>query len=84
MERISVEPELTCFQVRDVADCLARLSNLALSAGLVRPGIMFAQIRLQLVRIDSGIPLDDFSWLCLADLFNERWTELEEANGDRN
>jgi hypothetical protein len=36
MEEICVEPELTCFQVRD-AEC---------------PG-----------RIESGIPLDEFSWL---------------------
>ena len=85
MEHISVEPELTCFQVRDAADSLERLSHLAFSAGLVRAGVMFAQIRLQLVRIEAGIiPLNESGWLCLADLFTERWIELEEAHGDRN
>jgi hypothetical protein len=72
MERICAEAELTCFQVRDAAASLERLSHLAFSAGLVRPGIMFAQIRLQLVRIEAGIPLNESGWLCLADLFTER------------
>jgi hypothetical protein len=84
MERISVEPELTCFQVHDAADCLRRLSNLAFSAGLIRTGVMFAQIRLQLLRIESGIPLDEFGWLCLADLFNDNWPDMEEKYGDRD
>jgi hypothetical protein len=84
MERICAESELACFQVRDAADSLERLSRLAFSAGLLRPGVMFAQIRLQLMRIETGIPLNEISWLCLADLFTEKWIELEEENGDRN
>jgi hypothetical protein len=84
MERIPTEPDLTCFQVREAAESLGRLSHLAFFAGLERTGLMFAQIRLQLIRIESGIPLDEFGWLCLADLFNERRTDLEEAHGDRS
>ena len=73
MECICVEPELTCFQVRHAGECLGRLSRLALSAGLVRAGVMFAQVRLQLFkkRIGLGIPLNDCGWMCLANLFTE-------------
>jgi hypothetical protein len=84
MERICAESGLASFQVRDAADSLERISHLAFSAGLLRPGVMFAQIRLQLMRIEAGIPLNESGWLCLADLFTERWNELEEANGDRD
>lgn len=84
MERICIVPKCTCRQIRCAGDTLWYLSRLAFFAGLVRPGVMFAQIRLQLMRIGSGIPLDEFGWLCLADLFNERRTDLEEAHGDRS
>lgn len=77
MESLCAEPELISFQVHEAAECLTRLSRFAFFAGMGRAGVMFAQIRLQLMRIEAGIPLDDFGWLCLADLFNE----IEEKNG---
>ena len=73
MKEIHVEPELTQFQVRDAAACLERLTHLAFFAGLMRTGVLFSQIRLQLVRIEVGVPLDEFTWLCLTDLFTEKW-----------
>jgi len=84
MERICAEPELASFQVLDAVDSLERLSHAAFSAGLLRPGLMFAQIRSQLMRIEAGIPFNESCWLCLADLLSKRWTELEEINGDRD
>jgi len=82
VERNHIDPELTCFQVRDAAECLGRLSRSALFGGLTRTGVMFAQIRLQLLRIESGIPLNDFGWLGLADLFTEEWRGIEERHGE--
>jgi hypothetical protein len=84
MKEICVEPQITGFEVRDAAESLGRLSRLAFFAGLDRVGILFAQIRLQLLRIEAGIPLNDFGWLCLVDLFNEVWAGLEESHGHRN
>jgi len=81
VERNHIEPELTCFQVRDAAECLSRLSRCALFGGLTRTAVIFAQIRLQLLRIENGIPLNDFGWLCLADLFAEEWRGIEERHG---
>lgn len=73
-----VESELASFQVRDAADYLGSLSRDAAFAGLVRVSIMFAQIRLQLLRIEAGFPPPESSWLSLADLFDEEWIEIEE------
>jgi hypothetical protein len=70
------ELDLTYLQVRDSAECLGRLSRLAFFAGLDQAGIVFAQIRLQLLRIEAGIPINEFGWLCLMDLFDDKWTEL--------
>lgn len=78
MRSACVEPELLSFQVRDAADCLGRLSRAASFAGLDRTAIMFAQIRLQFLRIEAGIPLNDFGWLCLANLFTKESREIEE------
>lgn len=82
MKRSHTDPELTSFQVRDAAECLGRLSRCALFGGLTRAGVMFAQIRLQLLRIENGIPLNDLGWLCLANLFTEEWRGIEERDGE--
>lgn len=81
MEQIHPEIELTHYQICDAADSLARLSRCAFSARLDRAGVMFAQIRLQLTRIDLGIPADDSGWLYLVNLFAEEWREMEESHG---
>lgn len=81
MDANCAESELIAFQVRDAADCLGGLSRFAAFAGLLRVSVMFAQIRLQLLRIEAGIPLHEFSWLCLSDLFDEKWLGYEETNG---
>jgi hypothetical protein len=81
MEQIRPEKESTHFQVCDAADCLARLSKCAFSARLERAGVMFAQIRLQLTRISTGIPVDDSGWLSLANLISQEWREMEESHG---
>ena len=82
MKRSHTEPKLTYFQVRDAAECLGQLSQSALLVGLTRAGVMFAQIRLQLLRIENGIPLNDLGWLCLADLFTEGLQGMEERHGE--
>jgi hypothetical protein len=84
MENSVIGPELTRFHVRDAASYLERLSHFAFFAGLMRYGVMFAQIRLQLIRIESGIPLDESGWLCLADSLAEKFTNLEETDGHQN
>lgn len=82
MERICAGSQLTCFQVRDAAECLGRLSRVAFFVGLDRPGIVFAQIRLQLLRIEAGIPVNEFGWLCLVDLFNDNCSEMEQIDDE--
>ena len=73
MKNLGTECETTCCHVREAENVLARLARAAFQAGLNRVGLIFAQVRLELLRLEAGLPLGETDLFYL-ELFNSIFT----------